>query len=278
MLLKKTYGPVIRFKMSRTLFRRPLYFTTAYMYDNLLIDTGCPRTANEILRELRDSPLQKIVCTHSHEDHVGAAGLLKEEKSLPVKAHSKAIPIMADPPVMDLRWFQRQFWGKPQPVEAEALSNTLEIKEKTFEVIETPGHSPDHIVLFERETGFLFSGDAVVGGLDRAIRADFDIWGILNSLRKIRNLESSIIFSGSGRIIQDPQVTLEGHIADIEIQTARVEQEFEEGQSVKAIVKRIQLDAKKNGHNLGWVERLTRGFISTENLVRSLLKLPPQGF
>lgn len=276
MLLKKVDGPVTRFKMARTFFGKPWYFTAAFCYEEVLIDTGCPRTAKELLIAVREIPILQIVCTHAHEDHFGGAGPLKEERGVPVKAHPKALPIMANPREMDLRLFQRQFWGIPEPVKAEPLSDTLEVGDKMFEVIETPGHSPDHIVLYESATGFLFSGDVVVGGLDRSLRADYDIWGILDSLRKLLALDLNVIYSGSGRIIQEPQTVLKGHITSVETQAARVQQEFEDGQSIKIIAKRIKRDAKKRGHSLGWVEKITRGFISTENLVRSFLKLPPQ--
>ena len=44
-----------------------------------------------------------------------------------------------------------------------------------FQVIYTPGHSPDHICLFEHKHGWLFTGDLFVGGMDRALRVDYDV-------------------------------------------------------------------------------------------------------
>jgi len=271
MLIRKSYGPVIQFKMARSILKKPLYFTAAYLFGELLIDTGCARTSREFLWAIQHLSIQEVVITHSHEDHFGAAGNLKVERGFPVKAHPDAIVILAEPQLLKLRWFQRQFWGTPDPIEAEVLGDVLEVENRIFEVIETPGHSPDHIVLFERESGFLFSGDVVVGSLDLAIRADFDIWGILDSLKKLQTLESSIIFSGSGRVIKHPRTVLTGHIARIETQLAKVKDEFENGQSQKEIIARIHREAKKDGHNLRWVELITRKHVSTENLVRSIL-------
>lgn len=231
------------------------------------------RTAKEFLRAVQDLPIQQVVCTHSHEDHFGAAAALKQQRGLSIRAHAKALPIIAEPPPIKL--FQKIFWGKAEPVEAEPLPSTLTVKDKLFDIIETPGHSVDHIVLFEEETGFVWTGDLVVGGLNRALRADYDIWGILHSLQKLQDLELQTIFSASGRVIQEPQNVLTQHIASIEGQATRVQQEYESGQSVKEIAKRIKREAKKSGHSLAWVERITRGYMSSENLVRSLLKLSP---
>ncbi|MHA2273672.1 MAG: MBL fold metallo-hydrolase [Candidatus Hodarchaeales archaeon] len=273
MLLKKEFGPITRFKMARAFFGKPWYFTTAWYYNELLIDTGCVRTAKELLTAVRDLPIQQVVCTHSHEDHFGGAAALKQQRGLSIKAHAKALPIMAEPPPIKL--FQRVFWGKAPPVEGEPLSSTLTVNDKHFEIIETPGHSMDHIVLFEPETGFAFTGDLVVGGLDRALRADFNIWGILDSLKAIQGLELQTIFSASGRVIQEPQNVLNERITAIEAQATRVQQEYESGQSVKAIAKRIKREAKEKGHSLAWVEMISRGYMSSENLVRSFLKLSP---
>jgi glyoxylase-like metal-dependent hydrolase (beta-lactamase superfamily II) len=67
-------------------------------------------------------------------------------------------------------------------------------------VIPTPGHSPDHICLFEAQQGWLFSGDAYIGGKDRALRAGYDIHGIIASLKRLSELPVTTIFSGSGTV------------------------------------------------------------------------------
>jgi glyoxylase-like metal-dependent hydrolase (beta-lactamase superfamily II) len=40
----------------------------------------------------------------------------------------------------------------------------VDLGDRRFEVIHTPGHSPGGIALFERATGILFSGDIVYDG------------------------------------------------------------------------------------------------------------------
>ena len=60
----------------------------------------------------------------------------------------------------------------------------METERYRFQVINTPGHSPDHVCLFEPEQGWRFSGDAYIGGQDRALREGYDIHGIIASLKK----------------------------------------------------------------------------------------------
>ncbi len=255
--------------MARTFFRKPVYFTTAYFYRGLLIDTGCEKTTKEFLNTVEDLTIEQIVITHSHEDHFGGASLLQKERGIPINAHRLALSSLADPP--PIRWFQRFFWGFPQPVKVGPLGSSIKTNSGSFKIIETPGHSPDHVVIFDEINGYLFCGDAVVGGLDRAIREDFNIWGILSSLKKINDLGSNTIFSGSGKIITDPILTLDTHINNIESQIKRVQTEAKKGIPIKKIASRIRKEAKKKGHNLRWVEFITRGYLSPINLVKSIL-------
>jgi len=51
-----------------------------------------------------------------------------------------------------------------------------------FEVIYISGHSPDHICLYGPEKGWIFTGDAYIGGKDRVLRQDYDIWQISRRL------------------------------------------------------------------------------------------------
>lgn len=68
-----------------------------------------------------------------------------------------------------------------------------------FQVISTPGHSLDHICLYEAERGWLFTGDLLVGGRDRALREGYDFWGIIASLKRIAAWPAQRLFPGSAR-------------------------------------------------------------------------------
>ena len=107
-MLKITqYGDVTRFDLARTLAGRGRYWTTAYLVDGTLVDTGCAHTAPELLEALQETPPVRIVNTHTHEDHIGANGPLQrhvarrtwpgQRRDLEIQAHPLALPVMADP-------------------------------------------------------------------------------------------------------------------------------------------------------------------------------------
>ena len=80
MLRLTPFGDITRFDLARTLAGRGRYWTTAYLVDGLLVDTGCAHSALELAAALADSRVDRIVNTHTHEDHIGANGLLQRQR------------------------------------------------------------------------------------------------------------------------------------------------------------------------------------------------------
>ena len=175
---------VIRFKMAREVVGRPYYLTAAYWVDGLLIDTGCAHTAPQLTSALKSLHVNQAANTHSHEDHIGANAGVQELFGCPILAHPEALPILENPKLQPLQPYRRVFWGWPQPSQGTAIGEWVETERYRFQVVHTPGHSPDHICFFEPEQGWLFSGDAYIGGQDRALREGYDIHGIIASLKK----------------------------------------------------------------------------------------------
>jgi glyoxylase-like metal-dependent hydrolase (beta-lactamase superfamily II) len=61
-------------------------------------------------------------------------------------------------------------------------------------VIHTPGHAPDHILLYEPDHGWLFSGDLYLAPKLRYLRADEDVYAMIDSLRRAIALEPRVVF------------------------------------------------------------------------------------
>lgn len=204
MLHTERHGPVIACRSARTLLGRAVYHTAAYWVDGLLVDSGCAYAAAELLRATDSLPLEQVVNTHSHEDHIGGNALLQRERGVAIRAHSLALPILANPRLLELQLYRRVFWGWPEPSQGSAIGEWLETEHLRFHVIHTPGHSPDHVCLFEPEQGWLFSGDAFIGGRDRAARPDYDMYAVIASLKRLAALPITQLFPGSGTVRNDP--------------------------------------------------------------------------
>ncbi|MFN2244591.1 MAG: MBL fold metallo-hydrolase [Anaerolineae bacterium] len=231
--------PVIRFELARKLAGWSYYQTAAYWVDGLLIDTGCAHTASQFTSALRSLQVSQVANTHSHEDHIGANSGVQEEFGCPILAHPDALPILQDPRLQPLQPYRLLFWGRPRPSQGTPIGDRLETERFRFQVIHTPGHSPDHICLFEPDRGWLFSGDAYIGGKDRALRAGYDIHGIITSLKKLAELPVGMIFSGSGTVRTEGRRHLKKKIAYLEELGEQIYALHKEGLAARRISRRL---------------------------------------
>lgn len=270
MLQVKKHGPVVAFRAARSFCGHGYYFTAAYWVDGLLVDTTCSFTALELLHALpQDSrPVLQIVNTHSHEDHIGANGPLQRALAIPIRAHPLTLPILANPRLQHLQLYRRVFWGWPQPSQGEPIGDWVETPHHRFQVLHTPGHSPDHICLYEPEQGWLFSADAYIGGRDRAARSDYDIYSIIASLKKLAALRLTAIFPGSGTVrVNNPVTDIQEKIAHLEALGTRVHDLHDNGYSVPAITK-LLLGPESN------IFYMTLGHFRGRYLIEAYLRRP----
>lgn len=255
---------VRKFRLARTVLGRAFYFTSCYWVDGLMIDTGCSYTAGELVPCLDGLELHSIVNTHSHEDHIGANAILHEKSGANILAHPLALPFLADPRKRVLHPYQRIMWGYPTPCRGSAVGNIVETENFCFEVIPTPGHSEDHICLYEHGEGWLFTGDAFIGGRDRALRDDYDVWRIIASLKKIAGLKITVLFPGSGNVRYNPRMEIKRKIEYLEELGDQVLALYRKGMGYRGIYRELFGREKLLSY-------VTLGHFSGKNLIRSYI-------
>jgi glyoxylase-like metal-dependent hydrolase (beta-lactamase superfamily II) len=268
MLKVSRFGEVIRFDSAFSISGWGYYWTTFYYIDGLLIDSGCAHTAYRLADYLRNNELACIINTHTHEDHIGANGVLQDKnKELKILAHPLALPVLAKPrEAQPLQMYRQIFWGWPRPSQAQSVQDGdwLSTPHHRFQVIYTPGHSPDHICIHDPERGWLFTGDLFVGGRDRAVVAGCDIWQVISSLKKVAALPLTRMFPGSARTRDNPGEDLAARIEYLEEKGARVLELHRRGLSIGAIARTLFGSPML-------IEFITLGHFTRRNLVRSYL-------
>jgi glyoxylase-like metal-dependent hydrolase (beta-lactamase superfamily II) len=175
---------------------------------DLLFDTGLghfPLRRHVAL--VRERP---IICaaSHSHFDHIG-----NHHEFADRRIHGEEADILASPDrertlaeryadeqmfdALPEGWVSRDYQVAPAPA-TTVLKNgdVVDLGDRAFEVIHTPGHSPGGIALWEKETGTLLSGDIVYDGpliLDtyHADLADYDA-----SMERLAKLPVTIAHGG----------------------------------------------------------------------------------
>lgn len=260
---------VVRFDLAHTLFGKGRYWTNAYFVDGLLIDSGCAYTALELFHAIQNQSPLLLVNTHSHEDHIGANAIFQKHFNIPIFTHPLGVPILKNPhQYQPLQLYRRVFWGEPQPSLAKPLQDGEWINgiSSSYQVIYTPGHTPDHVCLYQPEKEWLFSGDLFNGGKDRAISKGVDIWGLIASLKKIANLPIRWLFPGCARVRQNPRGELIQKISYLEYIGDNILHLHTKGWDINTIT----------NHVLGkpmLIEIITQGHFSRINLVKSYLDL-----
>ena len=72
----------------------------------------------------------------------------------------------------------------------------IDLGDRAFEVVHTPGHSPGGIALWERKTGILLSGDIIYDGplIDDCYHSDLGDYE--TSLRRLAKLPAETVHGG----------------------------------------------------------------------------------
>ena len=129
-----------------------------------VIDPG--GSADAILGEIkrRGLTLDQIWITHGHLDHAGGAAEMQEKSGVEI----------IGPHIEDLFWIegipmQGQRYGLPEartftPNRWLNDGDVLTLGDTTWEVVHCPGHTPGHVVFFNRAIGFAQVGDVLFQG------------------------------------------------------------------------------------------------------------------
>jgi len=264
MLRTYSRGSITRIHLARTLLGRPLRTVEAYLVDGLLIDSGPPGTAAEMVDWCRGRDIRQVVNTHHHEDHAGGDNALRRALGVPITVPPKAVSILNCP--ARLQFYRRLVWGQPHGVEVEPLGDVVETPRHCLRVISTPGHSPDHICLFEPKQGWLFSGDLFIHEQARYLRVDEDAKEILASLRRVLALQPHLLICSHAGFVEDACGVIERKIAYWERLADDAWALYREGLSLREASDRL-LGAE------GLASTISRGHFAKINLIRSLLDL-----
>lgn len=149
------------------------------------------------------------VASHTHFDHIGAHAEFAERWVHADEAEILARPTraatLADPYVTDeifTRLPPAPYRSAAYEVESApatrllAAGDVVDLGDRHFEVIHTPGHSPGGIMLFEHASGILFSGDTVYDGplIDDAYHSDIAVY--LATMERILELPVRVVHGG----------------------------------------------------------------------------------
>jgi len=216
------------------------WYTNVYVIEggdgHILVDSGWDsqeslwalqegiKAANLKLRDIK-----KIVVTHIHPDHYGLSSKVKQICGAPVAIHrvdagfisprykdfdnliKKTEELLRQNGVPDNElsqlkeaslWMNKYVTADAPQVKLED-GDTISNDTFEFEVLWTPGHSPGHICLYERERRFILTGDHVLYDTTPHVglnpqSGDNPLGDYVSSLKKLERLKVHFILPGHG--------------------------------------------------------------------------------
>jgi glyoxylase-like metal-dependent hydrolase (beta-lactamase superfamily II) len=176
---------------------------------DMLVDSGMGVVSlREQVPIVTERPLE-AVASHTHFDHIGChhefehrtvhaheAELLAE----PTRANTLADPYVTDeiftrlPP---LPYASTEYAVKKAPATRIVEDgDVIDLGDRHFTVIHTPGHSPGGIALYEKATGILFSGDIVYDGPLIEDTYHSDMGDYIASMTRLLDLPVRLVHGG----------------------------------------------------------------------------------
>ena len=129
-----------------------------------LIDPGgeAPRLLQAAEEE--EVEIEKILLTHGHLDHVGAARQIARQLDIPILG-----PHRADAFWLQMLPSQAQMFSFPdleafEPDRWLEEGDRIKVGETTLEVLHCPGHTPGHVVFYSAAERLAFVGDVLFQG------------------------------------------------------------------------------------------------------------------
>ncbi len=238
---------------------------------NLIIDTGmnrpeCYQALSSGLAELNlDMERTDFFITHVHADHMGLVSEVSTEKSqvyfnkpdmellrTDIWDRMGDFAVKSGFPLEEMRGALENHPGNryspSRQVEFTLLQegDFLEAGGYRLTCLETPGHTPGSICLYEPREKLLLTGDHVLGD----ITPNISLWvegynplgWYLESLDKVSRLDVSLVLPGHRRLFRD----LPGRIQELK---EHHQQRLEE---IKAILKEDEMDAYQLASLMNW--------------------------
>lgn len=268
MLEVRKEGPVTLYKMGRSIGSFVPYTAYAFLLDDLLIDTGPRHAGRELLAALEGIKVKKIIHTHYHEDHTGNSREVLKLTGAEMLIHPRAFPFIENPEIMQLRFYERLLWGRPDPFSGKAIPAEIRTDNFCLKVIHTPGHSPDHLCFYEPGQKWLFTGDIFCGTKFKYLRFDEDFHLTLASLNQLAELPVDTAFCSLLGTVNNGSAALAQKIANMKTLKSNVLKERELGHGARRIRSKL----------LGSEGRMyyaTFGHYAKKNAVESIIKGNP---
>lgn len=231
-----------------------------YYVDDFLIDVGPGAQKWQVRRALRHVNNFQAAITHHHTDHAGLASWMEQKYGIEVFCDPTAPALAKEKENLSL--FKKTFTGAGKPFLGKPFPDVIKTANYHFHPISTPGHTTDHVCLFEPDQGWLFTGDLYITPYPKVFLEEESIKEYIASLEYLQTLDYQTVFCAHSGVVEDGKNMMGKKLAYLKKIQKEVSHLHEMGESDKAIRTKILPEKVK-------LELISLGQFSRLNLIRS---------
>lgn len=197
-----THGPIELFEGTVNIPGAPMN-VYSFFIDGVLIDSASPSLQSHFLQFIKHKQVEHVLHTHLHEDHIGNTAQVLEHFG--IEAHIHAMSTTKTTKEMRLPLYRQAVWGPepPKPFVSEAFNSTFTSANTIWDIIETPGHTQDHVALYNRQHGYLFTGDLFITPKPKVVLIDENVLDTIDSLEKVLTYDFETMICHHAGIVEN---------------------------------------------------------------------------
>ncbi|MBW1842242.1 MAG: MBL fold metallo-hydrolase [Deltaproteobacteria bacterium] len=179
----------------------------------ILIDTGYISEFGDTQKHIeslgvRVKDVSQIINTHCHCDHIGGNRIVQAQSGCDIALHSMGKHFMDTRDDWSTWWRyynqEADFFDCTQVLEDDDVIN---VGPHPFEILYTPGHASDGIVLYSKKEKILISSDTLwendLAVMTIRIEGSTALFQMMASLERLESLDIAMVYPGHGKPFKD---------------------------------------------------------------------------
>lgn len=264
-----------------------------------LVESGPGSTTETLLAGIRAAgfdpgDLRRILLTHIHLDHAGAAGgLVRRFPEARAYVHPAGAAHLVDPSRL-LRSARRIYgdhmdtlWGEILPVPEDRLTvltdgEAVRVGGRVLRALDTPGHASHHLAFHDPDAGVVFTGDVAGVRLERTPHVrpptpppDIDLGLWRASVARIRALRPRALLLTHFDAVDDPEWHLDDLLARLFSWAGWMDGRLEGGSGTEELVAALRRRGDAEIRDAGGDDDMVRRYdlsVSYEMIVDGLAR------
>ena len=152
---------------------------------------------------------------------------------IPIGASDATVALLQVPERLALH--RRVIWGNPPPLRTPIKRFSSD----ALRLVPTPGHAPDHHIVWDAERETIFGGDLFLGVKVRAAHSDERPRELVRSLRHAAAFRPRRFFDAHRGLVRDPVAALAAKAEWLDATIGAIEHRIAEGWSDRAIARAV---------------------------------------